>query len=48
MRDAFDPAAGFIPATGGPAFVVMGAPIVLVELGMVGITGSPGFLNKGG
>jgi hypothetical protein len=34
--------------TGGPAFVVMGAPIVLVELGMVGITGSPGFLNKGG
>jgi hypothetical protein len=35
-------------ATGGPAFVVMGAPIVLVELGMCGITGSPGFLNKGG
>ncbi len=34
--------------TGGPAFVVMGAPIVLVELGMCGITGSPGFLNKGG
>jgi hypothetical protein len=34
--------------TSGPAFVVMGAPIVLVELGMVGITGSPGFLNKGG
>lgn len=34
--------------TGGPAFVVMGAPIVFVELGMVGITGSPGFLNKGG
>ncbi len=34
--------------TGGPAFVVMGAPIALVELGMVGITGSPGFLNKGG
>ena len=33
--------------TGGPAFIVMGAPIVLVELGMVGITGSPGFLNKG-
>ena len=25
-----------------------GAPIVFVELGMVGITGSPGFLNKGG
>lgn len=34
--------------TGGPAFIVMGAPIVFVELGMVGITGSPGFLNKGG
>ena len=31
-----------------PAFIVMGAPIVFVELGMVGITGSPGFLNKGG
>jgi len=26
----------------------MGAPIVLVELGMMGITGSPGFMNKGG
>src|SRR5262249_59336905 len=34
--------------TGGPAFIVMGAPIVFVELGMCGITGSPGFLNKGG
>ena len=34
--------------TAGAAFVVMGAPIVFVELGMVGITGSPGFLNKGG
>ncbi|APR88057.1 hypothetical protein A7982_13406 [Minicystis rosea] len=34
--------------TGGPAVIVMGAPIVFVELGMVGITGSPGFLNKGG
>ena len=33
--------------TGGPAFIVAGAPIVYVELGMVGITGSPGFLNKG-
>ncbi len=33
--------------TGGPAFIVMGAPIVFVELGMCGITGSPGFLNKG-
>jgi hypothetical protein len=34
--------------TGGPAFIVTGALIVFVELGMVGITGSPGFLNKGG
>ena len=34
--------------TGGPSFIVMGAPIVFVELGLVGITGSPGFHNKGG
>jgi hypothetical protein len=34
--------------TGGASFVVMGAPIVYVELGMVGITGSPGFHNKAG
>src|SRR6201994_263865 len=34
--------------TGAPALVVMGAPVVFVELGMVGITGSPGFLNKNG
>ena len=34
--------------TAGACFIVMGAPIVLVELGMVGITGSPGFMNKGG
>lgn len=34
--------------TGGPSFIVMGAPVVFVELGMQGITGSPGFLNKGG
>ncbi|WP_437765826.1 PAAR-like domain-containing protein [Sorangium sp. So ce281] len=34
--------------TGGPSFIVMGAPVVFVELGMVGTTGSPGFLNKGG
>ena len=34
--------------TSGPCFIVMGAPIVLVELGMVGVTGSPGFMNKGG
>jgi hypothetical protein len=33
--------------TGGPAFIVMGAPIVIVEMGMMGITGSLGFLNKG-
>jgi len=32
--------------TGGPCFLVMGAPIVFVELGMAGITGSPGFMNK--
>jgi hypothetical protein len=34
--------------TGGPSFIIMGAPIVLVELGMMGITGSPGFHNKMG
>lgn len=34
--------------TGGASFVIIGAPIVLVELGMVGITGSPGFHNKAG
>lgn len=34
--------------TAGKCFIVMGAPIVFIELGMVGITGSPGFLNKGG
>jgi hypothetical protein len=34
--------------TAGASFVVMGAPIVFVELGMAGITGSPGFHNKGG
>jgi YD repeat-containing protein len=33
--------------TGGPCFLVAGAPIVFVELGMAGITGSPGFMNKG-
>ena len=32
--------------TAGPCFLVMGAPVVLIELGMAGITGSPGFLNK--
>lgn len=34
--------------TGGPCFLVMGAPTVFVELGMAGITGSTGFMNKGG
>jgi Domain of unknown function (DUF4150) len=34
--------------TAGKCFIVMGAPIVFIELGMAGITGSPGFLNKGG
>lgn len=32
--------------TGGPCFLIMGAPIVLIELGMAGITGSPGMMNK--
>lgn len=32
--------------TGGPCFIILGAPTVWVELGMVGITTSPGFLNK--
>ena len=32
--------------TGGPNFIIMGAPIVFVELGMVGITGSPCISNK--
>lgn len=33
--------------TAGACFLVAGAPIVYVELGMCGITGSPGFMNKG-
>jgi hypothetical protein len=33
--------------TAGPCFLVMGAPMVLMELGMAGITGSAGFSNKG-
>lgn len=33
--------------TAGACFIVAGAPIVYVELGMCGITGSPGFMNKG-
>jgi hypothetical protein len=32
--------------TGGPCLLVMGAPVVLCEMGMMGITGSPGFQNK--
>ena len=33
--------------TGGPCPIVLGAPVVLVERGMMGITGSLGFANKG-
>ena len=33
--------------TGGASFIVAGSPPVLVERGMMGITGSPCFLNKG-
>lgn len=33
--------------TGGPCPIVLGAPVVLVERGMMGITGSVGFANKG-
>src|SRR5262245_2454873 len=32
--------------TANECFPVMGAPIVLIELGMAGITLSPGFMNK--
>jgi RHS repeat-associated protein len=32
--------------TAGPSFPIMGAPIVIVELGMIGITGSIGQMNK--
>ncbi len=32
--------------TTGPCFVIVGAPVVLVELGMMGITGSPCMSNK--
>lgn len=32
--------------TAGPCFILMGAPVVLVELGMMGITGSPCMQNK--
>jgi RHS repeat-associated protein len=32
--------------TTGPCFPILGAPIVFIELGMAGITLSPGFMNK--
>ena len=32
--------------TTGPCFIIMGAPVVLCELGMMGITGSPCISNK--
>ncbi|MBK8256861.1 MAG: DUF4150 domain-containing protein [Polyangiaceae bacterium] len=32
--------------TTGPSFPILGAPIVFIELGMAGITLSPGFMNK--
>ena len=32
--------------TAGPSFPILGAPIVFIELGMAGITLSPGFMNK--
>ncbi len=34
-------------ATGGPAPILMGAPTVLAEKGMVGVTGSPLLANRG-
>ena len=33
--------------TAGPCPIVLGAPVVVVERGMMGITGSLGFANKG-
>ncbi|MBM4356716.1 MAG: DUF4150 domain-containing protein [Deltaproteobacteria bacterium] len=33
--------------TSGPCFITLGAPTVIIELGMAGITGSIGFSNKG-
>jgi len=33
--------------SGAPCFVVAGAPTVVIELGMAGITGSALFMNKG-
>jgi hypothetical protein len=32
--------------TGGPTFMLVGAPTVFVEMGMQGITGSPGMKNR--
>ena len=31
----------------GPCYIMTGAPTVLIEFGMAGITGSTGFSNKG-
>jgi hypothetical protein len=33
--------------TTGPCYILTGAPTVIIELGMAGITGSTGFSNKG-
>ena len=33
--------------TTGPCFLITGAPTVIIELGMAGITGSTGMMNKG-
>ena len=33
--------------TGGPCFLVMGAPTVILQIGMAGITGSLAMMNKG-
>jgi len=32
--------------TSGPCFIIAGAPTVLIELGMAGITGSPCMMNR--
>jgi Toxin PAAR-like domain len=33
--------------TGGPCFLLTGAPTVIMQLGMAGITGSQAMMNKG-
>jgi hypothetical protein len=33
--------------TSGPCFIITGAPSVVIELGMTGITTSTGMMNKG-